>query len=42
MKLYITVDEINRAKCSLIKNDQKDFLNSNEIKTELANNLKVH
>ena len=35
----ITLDEINRAKLLLIKDEQKGFLSSNEIKAELANNL---
>ena len=34
----LNVDEINRVRCLLIKNKQKDFLSSNEIKKELANN----
>ena len=34
----LTVDEINRVRCLLIENKQKDFLSSNEIKRELANN----
>ena len=33
---------MNHGKRLLIKNDQKGFLSSNETKTELANNLKVH
>ena len=37
----LTVDEINRAKLLLIKNEQKGFLSCNEIKKELANNLSV-
>ena len=36
-----TVDEINRPKRLLIKNEQKDFWRSNEINTELANNLSL-
>ena len=30
----LTLDEINRAKRLLIKNEQKGFLRSNEIKTD--------
>ena len=30
----LTLDKINRAKRLLIKNEQKGFLRSNEIKTE--------
>ena len=37
----LTLDEINRAKCLLIKNEQKGFLSSNRIKKELANDLSV-
>ena len=37
----LTFDEINRAKCLLIKNEQKGFLSSTEIKKELANDLSV-
>ena len=36
-----TVDEINRPKRLLIKNEQKDFWRSNEINTELANNFNL-
>ena len=37
----LTLDKINRAKRLLIKNEQKGFLSSNEIKAKLANNLGV-
>ena len=37
----LTPHEINRAKRLLIKNEQKGFLSSNEIKAELTNNLKL-
>ena len=36
-----TLDESNRAKRLLIKNKQKGFLSSNEIKTESANSSSV-
>ena len=36
-----TLDENNSAKRLLIKNEQKGFFSSNEIKTELANNVRV-
>ena len=37
----LTLDEINCAKCLLIKSEQKGFLCNNGIKKELANNLSV-
>lgn len=37
----LTLDEINCAKCLLIKSEQKGFLYNNGIKKELANNLSL-
>ena len=37
----LTLDEINCAKCLLIKSEQKGFLCNNGIKKELADNLSV-
>ena len=37
----LTLDEINCAKCLLIKSKEKGFLCNNGIKKELANNLSV-
>ena len=37
----LTLDEINCAKCLLIKSEEKGFLCNNGIKKELANNLSV-
>ena len=37
----LTLDEINCAKCLLIKSEQKGFLCNNGIKKKLANNLSV-
>ena len=37
----LILDEINRAKCLLIKNEQKAFLSNNDIKRKFANKLSV-